>query len=327
MQRLAPYRQPDDRRAIYEIAITLIPFAATWGITLVLYQINVFLMIPGVILAGALLVRVFMLQHDCGHGTMFSSMEVNNWVGRCLGVITMTPYDYWRRAHALHHSGSGNLDRRGFGDIDTLTIAEYRELGFWGKLSYRVCRHPLVLFGIGPAYVFLLQHRLPLRTLIKAKMSWWSVLATNLGIVVVHAPLIYFLGWSTFFAVQIPIVMLSASMGVWLFYIQHQFDETHWEKGDAWSHENAALEGSSFYDLPKPIMWMTGNIGIHHVHHLSSRIPFHRLPQVLEDHPELREVSRLTFWESLKCIPLALWDEEAKRLISFRDYNKMLATA
>ncbi len=324
--RLAAYKQPDNRRAIFEIAVTIAPFIGMWLVMWALLQVSIWLALLAAIPTAGLMLRLFMVQHDCGHGAMFTSRQANDWVGRVIGVLTLTPYDYWRRAHAQHHAGSGNLDRRGIGDIDTLTIAEYLALGTLGRLKYRLYRHPIVMFGIGPAYLFILQHRLPVGAMKQGQMPWWSVVSTNLGIAAVSALLIWLVGLQAFLVIQLPIVVIGASIGVWLFYVQHQFDRTHWERNPNWRHEPAALHGSSYYDLPKPLMWITGNIGIHHLHHLSSRIPFHRLPQVLRDHPELKDVGRLTLWQSLKCVRLTLWDEDTKRLISFGELQRNMTS-
>jgi len=329
--RLAPYRRPDNKRAVIELAITVVPFIALWLVVLWLLHIGMvtthIAALLALIPAGGLMVRLFIIQHDCGHGSMFSSKRANDWTGRVLGVITLTPYEYWKNLHAAHHAHSGNLDRRGMGDIDTLTVEEYLSKGFFGRLVYRLYRHPIVMFGLGPAYLFLLRHRLPIGAMKAGHKPWVSALANNLGIIVLSAIMIYLTSWSTFLLIQIPIVVLGASIGVWMFYVQHQFDETHWDRSQTWKHENAALHGSSYYDLPKPLMWITGNIGIHHVHHLSSRIPFHKLPQVVKDHPELANIGRLTLLESLRCVKLALWDERKKELISFRDLKTGYSTA
>jgi acyl-lipid omega-6 desaturase (Delta-12 desaturase) len=316
--RLAEFRIPDNRRAIFEIASTAIPFIAAWVGVWYFLSVSLWLALPLSIVGAGLLVRLFMIQHDCGHGSLFTSRRANDWTGRIIGVLTFTPYDFWRHSHALHHAGSGNLDRRGIGDIDTLTVEEYRALGRWGRLRYRLYRHPVVMFGLGPAYLFLLRHRLPVGDMNGGRMPWTSTLATNLGIAALSAGLIYFVGWKHFLAIQIPLVILAASAGVWLFYVQHQFETTHWEEGRKWRHDTAALEGSSYYDLPPVLMWFTGNIGVHHLHHLSSRIPFYRLTKVLKSYPELKGIGRLTMLESFRCVRLALWDEKARRLISFR---------
>lgn len=298
-----------------------------WFAMWALSQVSPILTLLAAIPTAGMMVRLFMIQHDCGHSALFTSRMVNDWVGRAAGVLTLTPYDYWRQAHALHHAGSGNLDRRGFGDIDTLTIGEYLALDRLGRLRYRLYRHPLVMFGLGPAYLFILRHRLPFGAMKQGQMPWLSTLATNLAIAAVCGLLIYLVGLPAFLLIQLPVVIIGASIGVWLFYVQHQFERTHWERDPDWKHETAALHGSSYYDLPRPLMWITGNIGIHHLHHLSSRIPFHRLPRVLKDHPELKQIGRLTFWQSLKCVRLTLWDEKAKRLISFRDLGRRPASA
>jgi len=271
------------------------------------------------------LVRIFIIQHDCGHGALFSSRGAMDWTGRLLGILTFTPYEYWRRLHASHHASSGNLDRRGWGEIDTITISEYQQLSAWGRMRYRLYRHPLVMFGLGPAYLFLLRHRVPVGAMSQGRKPWISALATNVGILLVSAIVIQFTGLKWFLIIQIPTVILAASIGVWMFYVQHQFEEAHYRWNDDWTHAEAALMGSSFYDLPKPFMWLTGNIGIHHVHHLSSRIPFHKLPTVLRDNPELKEIGRLKFMESLKCVKLALWDEQAQKLVSFKSLKQQPA--
>lgn len=325
--RLAPYRLPDNRRAIIEIAVTALPFVALWFTMWAVSQVSLVLTLLAAIPTAGLMVRLFMIQHDCGHSALFTSRKANDWVGRIAGVLTLTPYDYWRQSHAMHHAGSGNLDRRGIGDIDTLTVGEYLALTRLGRLRYRLYRHPLVMFGLGPSYLFLLRHRLPFGAMKQGRMPWLSTIATDLAIAAVCGLLIYTVGLGAFLLIQLPIVMIGASVGVWLFYVQHQFERTHWERNPDWRHETAALHGSSYYDLPRPLMWITGNIGIHHLHHLASRIPFHRLPKVLEDHPELKQIGRLTLWQSLKCVRLTLWDEDAKRLVSFREVGRKMNSA
>jgi len=328
--RLAPYKTADNARAIAEFFLTAVPLAMLWvAIAWLFNSGSAVAIVAGILLmlpAAGFLVRLFILQHDCGHGSMFSSRTANDWFGRLLGVITYTPYDYWRKQHAAHHATSGNLDGRGMGDIDTITVNEYKALDSWGRLRYRLYRHPLVMFGLGPAYVFLLEHRLPLGTKRMETSQWVGIIATNIGILLVAWLLIMAFGLTTFLLVQLPLVVLSASIGDWLFYVQHQFDETYSDVKPGWTHEHAALHGSSYYDLPRPLMWLTGNIGIHHVHHLSSKIPFHKLPKVISAHPELKSIGRLTAWESLKCVRLTLWDEHAKRLISFKEAQALVAS-
>lgn len=322
--RLAPYRQAKNGRALFELILTLSLFLAVWGAMWVALQNGHYWALLGVIPGGGLIVRLFIIQHDCGHGAMFSSRRVNDWVGRVIGILTITPYDHWRRCHALHHAGSGNLDRRGVGDdILTLTVEEYKALPKFERLKYRLYRHPVVMFGLGPAYVFFIAHRLPVGNWKAGIMPWTSTLATNAGIAALYAILIYTLGLKAVLLIQIPILLIGASIGVWMFYVQHQFGDTHWSRSEDWNREEAALHGSSFYDLPAPLMWITGNIGVHHIHHLSSRIPFYNLPRILKAYPELRNVSRLTFLQSLKCVNLALWCERSKQMISFARYKAL----
>ncbi|MEM7427692.1 MAG: fatty acid desaturase [Pseudomonadota bacterium] len=322
---LAPYCRPDNLRGSFELAITLVPFVSLWVLMWLALEISYLATLLLSVPTAAFLVRLFMVQHDCGHGTMFTTSAVNSWVGRLLGVLTLTPYDYWRRTHAMHHAGSGNLDRRGIGDIDTLTVAEYSALTRWERLAYRIYRHPLVLFGIGPAYMFICRHRFPTDIMSMSREIKFSTLATNLAIVGLYALLIAMVGWQAFLLIQVPVIVLASSLGVWLFYIQHQFDPTYWATRENWSRTSAALHGSSYYDLPAPLMWMTGNIGIHQVHHLCSHIPYHRLPQVLKDYPELKQFGRLTLWRSFGCVRLTLWDEDGQRLVSFADARAQVA--
>lgn len=317
---LAPYRAPNHARSIFEIAVTFLPFAGLWvlawtAIHLGYWQLS---LLPSLLAAG-LLVRLFMIQHDCGHGAFFRHRRANDWVGRAIGVLTLTPYDGWRRAHAIHHAGAGNLDRRGIGDIETLTLGEYRALTAWGRLRYRLYRNPLVMFGVGPIYLFVLRHRFPFGQGHSRSRAWASAMATNLATAGLVSGLIWLVGGGPFLMVQLPITLCAAALGVWLFYVQHQFEDTYWAQDGEWDLGEAALRGSSHYDLPGVLRWFTANIGMHHIHHLSSRIPFYRLSRVLRDHPELQGISRLTLWRSLGCVRLALWDETQRRLISFRE--------
>jgi omega-6 fatty acid desaturase (delta-12 desaturase) len=266
-----------------------------------------------------------MIQHDCGHGAFFRHRLANDWVGRVIGVLTLTPYDFWRQSHDVHHATSGNLDRRGIGDVDTLTVNEYLAQSRWGRLCYRLYRHPVVMFGLGPAYLFFLRHRLPFGLMHKGWLPWLSTMATNLGILLVAGGTIWAVGIGAFLLVHLPIMLLAASLGVWLFYVQHQFEDTFWAGDKAWNVREAALRGSSHYDLPFILRWFTANIGVHHVHHLCSRIPFYRLPAALRHNPDLAKVGRLTLGQSLSCVRLVLWDETARRLISFRELRMLRA--
>ncbi|MBB4479891.1 omega-6 fatty acid desaturase (delta-12 desaturase) [Rhizobium etli] len=324
---LAGYRQPSATRSAFELAVTAIPFALFWAAAWAAVRYG---FLPGLILvipAAAFLLRLFMIQHDCGHGSFFARRRLDDWVGRTIGILTLTPYDYWRRAHAEHHASAGNLDERGVGDIETLTIAEYNARSRRGRLAYRLYRHPAVMFGIGPAWLFIFKQRLPFGMMRSGPLPWISTMATNLAIALAAALLIWAGGIVPFLLVHLPIVLLAGAAGVWLFYVQHQFEETHWSKKPDWQFQHAALHGASHYDLPPVLRWITGNIGIHHVHHLASRVPYYRLPEVLRDHPELADIGRITLMESLRCVKLVLWDEQTMRLVSFRDVARLRAAS
>ena len=314
---LNQYRAPSQLRSALEIGVTLVPFMLLWFASWFALQWSYGLSLFLGLLAAGFLVRLFMIQHDCGHGAFFRRRRANDWTGRAISVLTFTPYDDWQRSHAVHHATSGNLDRRGIGDITTLTVSEYLARPRWRRAAYRLYRHPLIMFGIGPAYLFLLQHRLPAPGALSEWRSWLSPMATNVAIALLATIVIWLVGLGPFLLVQIPIILLAASIGVWLFYVQHQFEATVWAQDTDWAVHEAALHGSSYYDLPMVLRWFTADIGVHHVHHLCSRIPFYHLNRVLEDHPQLREVGRLTLRDSLKCVRLVLWDATQQRLISF----------
>jgi omega-6 fatty acid desaturase (delta-12 desaturase) len=316
---LARYRDPDPVRSTYELVITAVPFFTLWAVMLLCLSYGYWLSLIIAVPAAGFLVRLFMIQHDCGHGSFFRKPLANHWVGRTIGVLTLTPYDCWRRSHAVHHATSGNLDRRGTGDVTTLTVSEYLSLPRWRRLGYRLVRNPLILLALGPIYLFLLKNRLPVELMDSSREVWISAMATNLAIAGVVVGMSSLIGIQTFLLVQLPITLLASSIGIWLFYVQHQFEHTYWDHQDDWSFHSGAMQGSTFFDLPAPLRWFTANIGVHHVHHLASRIPSYRLGEVLRDHPKLREVSRLTLRDSFRCFRLALWDEEQRRLVGFRD--------
>ncbi|MET1112195.1 MAG: fatty acid desaturase [Allosphingosinicella sp.] len=319
LKDVSEFRHPRHARSLFEIAITATHFGLLWLLIWAAlnagHALGLLLAVP----AGAFLLRLFLIQHDCGHGAFFRRRAANDWTGRVLGILTLTPYDCWRRAHAIHHASTGNLDARGTGDLDTLTVAEYRALGRTRRLLYRLYRHPIVLFGIGPAYQFLLRHRLPVGMMGRGWRPWLSAMGTNAGIAAVAAALIWAMGLKLFLLVHLPITLVAASLGVWFFYVQHQFEHTHWDRGEDWCFHASALHGSSHYDLPPVLRWFSANIGVHHVHHLASRIPFYRLPEVLREIPALAGCSRMTIAQSLVAVRLVLWDEDKRRLVSFAE--------
>jgi len=282
------------------------------------YWIALLLSLP----AAGLLVRLFMIQHDCGHHSFFGSRRANDLVGWLIGIFTITPHAYWREAHAIHHATSGDLERRGIGDLTLLTVHEYEGLSRWRRFAYRLYRHPMVILGLGPVYVFVAKFRLPLDMLRKRWQLLPGVLATNLAIAVVIGVLGIVVGYAEFAMVQIPITMIAASIGVWLFFVQHQFESTYWARSEDWDFHQASVAGSSYYDLPPVLRWFTANIGIHHVHHLCSRVPSYRLEDCLKGVPELRRINRITLSDSIACAWLSLWDEDQCRLVSFRALDR-----
>ncbi|MEM9670460.1 MAG: fatty acid desaturase [Pseudomonadota bacterium] len=322
--RLVPYRNPNLRRALFDLSVTLFPFVGLIAVGIWLMSISYWLAPLIWVPAALFLVRVFIIQHDCGHGSYFSSKRLNDAMGMALSVLTMTPYHVWKQAHKHHHAGAGHLDKRGVGDVHTMTLAEYRSAGYWQRLGYRLFRNPLTLFVVGPAFVFILQNRIPIEFL-GHRGYWASAMATNAGIAILAALTIWTVGLTPILLVVLPSTILASTIGVWLFYVQHQFEETHWSGQGEWQVHHAALHGSSYYDLPEPLDWLTGYIGVHHVHHLNSRIPSYRLPEVLRDHPELTKINRLTIGASLKSLKLHLWDEDERKLISFCEARKVIA--
>jgi len=320
---LARYGVADARRSVRELCLTLAPFVLLWALMLFsLERFGYWACLPLAIPAAGFLVRLFMIQHDCGHGSFFPRRASNDRLGRVLGVLTLTPYGYWRRTHAVHHATTGNLDRRGMGDVPLLTVAEYQARSRGGRLAYRLPRHPLVLLGLGPFYLFVLKYRLPLGLMRDGRAVWISTMSTNLAIAGVVVLMCSLVGVRSFVLIQLPITLLAGAAGIWLFYVQHQFEGTYWARQSEWNVHAAALRGATHYELPSVLRWFTANIGIHHVHHLASRIPSYRLREPLADHPELRDVSRLGLLQSVRCFGLMLWDEESGRLIRFRELRK-----
>jgi len=319
----ARYARPDWTRALWQLANTVPPFLLLWLATWKLSEVSWWLVPPVSLLASGFLMRCFIIQHDAGHCSWSPSQRFSNWVGRAIGVMTFTPYGYWRRIHGIHHATTGDLDRRIAGDIPTITVREYLARGRWERLRYRLFRMPITLFGMGPLYQFVFKYRFPIEGLPKPMGPCLrSALATDLAIVAVLAALDPIVGWQKALLVHLVILVPGLTLGVWLFYIQHNFEETYWRRHGRWSYADAALEGSSYYQVPPVLNWLTGDIAVHHVHHLSSRIPNYRLREVLADHPELEEVSRVGFLEGFRCARLTLWDEEAERMVGFADAHE-----
>jgi omega-6 fatty acid desaturase (delta-12 desaturase) len=322
------YKGADSRQAITQLVITIIPFLALcalmlWQAGRETYGLVLLLSLP----AAGLLVRLFIIQHDCGHGSFFPSRRANNIVGRIISILTFTPYDFWLKAHNMHHAGAGNLDRRCIGSIDTITVDEYRSLPPYRRLLYRLYRNPVLLILIGtPLHVIFIQRFLPgqgsvfietYRSLTVTR-AWRSVLLLDLSLIAVYGLMAAITGWQALLAVYFPILVITSWIGGWLFFVQHQFENTYWKNSETWDFHEAAILGSSYYDLPRILHWFTGNIGLHHIHHLCPVIPYYRLQECLKACPELQTMNRLTLAQSLKCINWALWDEKQEKMIGFR---------
>ena len=317
-----PYWGADPRRSVVQLLTSAIFFFGLWALMLASLEVGYWLTLLLAIPTAGFLMRLFMIQHDCGHGSFFASRRARDMVGFCIGVLTLVPYEYWRKTHAYHHAHAGNLDLRGFGDIDTRTVREYLALSPGRRLAYRTYRHPLVLFLVGPAFHFLIKHRYPWDVPRAWTQAWRSVWRTNAALLAIGVGMALTIGLGRFLMVQIPLTLMACSLGVWLFYVQHQYEETYWHRREDWDYYDAALQGSSYLVLPKPLQWLTANIGLHHVHHLSARIPNYRLQECMEAVTEFQRVTRVTLRDSFRLARLSLWDEEAERLIGFSDLRR-----
>ena len=315
-QVVAKYQKPAIGRSTWQIANTLLPYAAIWFLIYLTLSVSVWLTLPLAILMGGFLVRMFIIHHDCGHGSFFKSRRANDIWGFITGVLTFVPYYHWRWEHAVHHATSGDLDRRGMGDIWTLTVQEYLESSRWQRFAYRLARNPVVLFVIAPLYIFLIKQRFPKAAAGKRERN--SVYWTNLAILGMAGGLIWVLGFKAYVLVQLTATAVAGSAGVWLFYVQHQFEGVYWERAGEWDYATAALHGSSFYKLPKILQWFSGNIGFHHIHHLSSRIPNYHLEKAHDAEPLFQKVKPITLFPSMKSLTLRLWDEQRQKLVGYR---------
>ena len=313
---VARYQKPSVGRSLWQITNTVVPYIGLWALMYYTVQISWWLTIPLAILAGAFVVRIFIIFHDCGHGAYFKSQRANHIVGSITGVLTFTPYYHWRWEHAIHHASSGDLDRRGTGDVWTLTVQEYLESSRWKKFSYRLARNPFVLFVLAPLGLFLFIQRVPkFRAPTRER---YSVYGTNLVLGALAAGLIWLFGLKAWLIIQLTVLMVAGSAGVWLFYVQHQFEGVYWERAEEWDYAQAALQGSSFYKLPRILQWFSGNIGFHHIHHLSPRIPNYHLEKCHQAEPLFQAVKPVTLFSSLKSFTFRLWDEQQRKLVGYR---------
>ena len=314
---VARYQAPDPRKSVMQIFTTLVPLGGALFLmhrSLALsYWLTLALSVP----TAGLLVRTFIIMHDCGHGSFFRSRRANDLVGFIAGVLTLTPYLQWRRDHAIHHATSGNLENRGHGDITTLTVREYLQASRWKRLRYRIYRNPLVMFGLGPLYLMFMQ-RVRWENSSEAKRERFSVWATNLALAALVTGCSFLIGIKALLLIYVPAFMFSGAAGIWLFYVQHQFDDTYWEGRESWDYADAAMRGSSYFKLPRVLQWFTGSIGLHHVHHLNPGIPNYLLQRCHDENPVFHGVTVLTLWQSLKTLRLKLWDEHSRRMVGYR---------
>ncbi|HYG22318.1 MAG TPA: fatty acid desaturase [Verrucomicrobiae bacterium] len=313
---VARYQKPSNRAALWQVINTVVPYIGLWVLMYYTHKISWWLTVPLAILAGGFMVRIFIIFHDCGHGSFFKSPLANHILGTITGLMTFTAYFHWRWEHAIHHSTSGDLDRRGTGDVWTLTVQEYLEASRWKRFSYRLARNPIILFLIAPLFLFLVMERFAAPK--AGHKETLSVYGTNLGLLLVAALLSMAMGVKAYVLIQLIVMAVAGSVGVWLFYVQHQFEGVYWQRTDNWDYATAALQGSSFYKLPKILQWFSGNIGFHHIHHLSPRIPNYHLEKCHNSEPLFQTVPPVTLLASFKSFTFRLWDEQRQRLVGYR---------
>jgi omega-6 fatty acid desaturase (delta-12 desaturase) len=319
-EQLAPYAEPDLRRSTIDVLSSAVPYVALTALMYLALDVSYLLVLLIAIPAGGFLMRTFIVFHDCSHGSFLRSRRANAWVGTACGLLVYSPFHSWRHEHAVHHATSGDLDRRGMGDVDTLTAAEYLAKPWYGRLGYRLMRNPLVLLGVGPIWALMLEPRLVpgwARPRFAAK-----ILATDAALVVLVGGLVLLFGWQAVLAVQLPTAMLAGAAGVWMFYVQHQFEDVYWERNENWSFAESALLGASHLELPKLLQFFTGNIGLHHVHHLSARIPNYNLQRAHDENEIFHDVPTLSLWDGVLSLRLKLYDEERRRLVTFADARR-----
>ena len=314
-EALAPYAKPNIGRSVLDIATSVVPYLALSYLMYITLSVSYLLVLVIAVPAAGFLLRTYILFHDCTHGSFLPSKRANAWLGIVLGLIVYSPFHSWRHNHAVHHATSGDLDRRGVGDVPTLTVAEYNALPWHKRLGYRLFRNPLVMFGFGPIWAMIVAPRFVPRG-VRPRIRR-SIIATNVALTVIVGGLCWVIGWQAFLLVQLPTAWLAGSAGVFLFFVQHQFEDAYWESTEEWSYADAALQGSSYLKLPKILQFFTGNIGLHHVHHLNARIPNYNLQRAHDENPVCHDVPTLTLWDGVRTLRLKLYDEQRSRLVSF----------
>jgi acyl-lipid omega-6 desaturase (Delta-12 desaturase) len=321
---VAKYQIPDRRKAYTQILTTFLPFIGLWILMYFSLSWSYWITLGLAIVNAFFMVRIFIIQHDCGHQSFLKKRKVNDAIGLVCSFFSSIPYEYWSRSHSFHHAHCGQLEVRDIGDINTLTVKEYKEMGFFRRLGYRVFRNPLVLFLFGPIYYLAVNVRFPLISLKGWKKMKWSQFYNNVYLVLIYTLVAFIVGWKQFFLVHVPIVVIFAIIAIWFFYVQHQHEHTYKQWKENWEYLFSSIKGSTYYKLPKVFQWLTGNIGLHHIHHLSSKIPNYHLTRVQEENPILTQyVTTVGFWESLSFMFHHLWDEENQRMISFGKFYQM----
>ncbi|GGM38906.1 fatty acid desaturase [Paraliobacillus quinghaiensis] len=321
-KNVAPYEKADQKSSIKQILNTIIPFLILWFLAYQSLSISIWLSFAVSVLAAGFVVRTFIIFHDCAHQSFFKNKKANRVLGTVTGVITHFAFEKWKRSHSIHHATSGNLDKRGIGDVWVMTVEEYVHASLWKRIAYRLYRNPLVMFGFGPLYLFLVSNRFNRKG--AKRKERWNTYIINLSIILIYAGLISIIGWQAFLLVQVPILFVSGALGIWLFYVQHQFEDSYFENESEWDYVKAAVDGSSYYKLPALLQWLTGNIGFHHVHHLSPRVPNYHLEKAHTSTPPLQKATTITLKSSLQSIRFRLYDERNRMFVSFKQVSMLL---
>ncbi|SDJ34890.1 fatty acid desaturase [Salimicrobium halophilum] len=319
---VAAFAKPDTRAGVIQLINTILPFVGLWALAYMALEISAWLAVPIATLAGAFVVRIFIIFHDCTHSSFLPSQKANRTIGIISGILTLFPFDKWKRSHSIHHATSGNLDKRGTGDIWVMTVEEYLEASMWERFVYRMYRNPIVMFGFGPIYLFLISNRFNRKGAKRKERI--NTYMTNISAVLIYGTIIWTLGLEAFLLVQLPILYVSGMLGIWLFYVQHQFEDSYFEDESEWDFVKAAVDGSSYYRLPKVLQWISGNIGFHHVHHLSPRVPNYKLEEAHESTPPLKHATTITLLTSLESVRFRLYDTTNKTFVSFREIKPLL---
>ncbi|HLR66876.1 fatty acid desaturase [Virgibacillus alimentarius] len=321
-KNVAPFAKSNTKSAVLQLINTLLPFFLLWFLAYQSLSVSIWLTLALSVIASGFVIRIFIIFHDCTHQSFFKSKRANRLIGTMTGIITLFAFEKWKRNHAIHHATSSNLDKRGTGDVWIMTVDEYVASSLWKRLAYRLYRNPLVMFGLGPLYLFFISNRFNRKDANqKERMNTYLI---NISIIIIYGMLIWAVGWQAFLIIQTPILFIAGSLGIWLFYVQHQFEDSYFENEDNWDFVKAAVDGSSYYKLPKVIQWMTGSIGYHHVHHLSPRVPNYKLEEAHESTPPLKQVTTITLKTSLESLRFRLYDEANQKFISFKEGKALL---